>query len=113
MDTTDPIPAPADADLNKFMNVLVQVAAATSGSGDHWRLSIGKFSGRSETVYHRKHPGNALFVFVIDGVFEVDGRLLHARDGLALWDTDEAEIEALSNDALLLVVENAFNYAQP
>lgn len=109
----DMIPAPADADLNKFMNVLVQVAAAGNGSGDQWRLSIGKFSGRGETIYQRKKPENGLFFFVIEGVFEVAGRLLHARDGLALWDNEEAEIEALSHDALLLVLENPFSDAQP
>lgn len=112
-DMPDMVPAPADADLNKFMNVLLQVAAVGSGSGDQWRLSIGKFSGRGETIYQRKYPGKGLFMFVIDGLFEVEGRLLHARDGLALWDTAEAEVEARSNEALLLVVESSFNGAQP
>jgi hypothetical protein len=31
--------------------------------------------------------------------------LLHERDGLALWDADEIEVEVLSNDALLLLIE--------
>ena len=112
-DMPDMIPAPADADLNKFMNVLLQVAAVGSGSGDQWRLSIGKFSGCGETIYQRKYPGKGLFMFVIDGIFEVEGRLLHTRDGLALWDTAEAGVEARSNEALLLVVESNFSGAAP
>jgi len=32
-----------------------------------------------------KSEQNSLFVFIIQGVFEVQGRLLHARDGLGLW----------------------------
>jgi len=35
----------------------------------------------------------------------VEGRLLHARDGLTLWETEEAEMEALSNDAIVLLIE--------
>lgn len=98
-------PAVADLDLNIFMNVLVQVAAGDYSAGETWRLSIGKFSGRGETVYTRSYPSNGLFFFVIEGAFEVEGRLLHSRDGLALHELPDAEIEALSNEALLLVLE--------
>lgn len=42
---------------------------------------------------------------MLEGAFEVQGTLLHARDGLALWETDEVEMEALSNDAIILLVE--------
>lgn len=98
----------AEMDLNTFMNVLVQVLAGGQLSGENWRISLGKFSGRGETVYERRDPENGIFVFVIEGAFEVEGRLLHSRDGLALWNTDSADIEALSNDALLLILENRF-----
>jgi redox-sensitive bicupin YhaK (pirin superfamily) len=97
--------AVAELDLNTFMNVLVQVAAGDSSAGETWRLSVGKFSGRGETLYTRRHPSNGLFFFVIEGAFEVEGRLLHSRDALALRDLPDAETEALSNDALLLVLE--------
>jgi quercetin 2,3-dioxygenase len=68
-------------------------------------LSIGRFKGREETVYAMQSKKKGLFLFVIEGAFEAEGRLLHARDGLALWETGEAEIEALSNDAIILAVE--------
>jgi len=43
--------------------------------------------------------------FVIQEAFEVQGRLLHARDGLGLWDdTNLIKLEALSNDAIVLLV---------
>jgi hypothetical protein len=44
-------------------------------------------------------------IFVLNGAFEAKGCLLHERDGLALWDTNEIEMEALSNDAMMLVIE--------
>ena len=68
-------------------------------------ISIGKFDGRGETTYRVKNKDAGLFVFVLEGAFEVQGTLLHARDGLALWETDEVEMEALSNDAIILLVE--------
>ncbi|MBP6024431.1 hypothetical protein [Ferruginibacter sp.] len=32
-------------------------------------------------------------------------RLLHAKDGLAIWNTGEIDFEALSNNAILLLLE--------
>ncbi len=69
-----------------------------------FRLSLGRFMGRQEAVY-KVAPGNSLFAFVIAGAFEVEGRLLHEKDGLALWNAAEIELEALSNHALVLVLE--------
>ncbi|GAB2848889.1 pirin family protein [Hymenobacter ruber] len=70
-------------------------------------VSLGRFDGRQEAVYQLENPANSLFVFVLAGAFEVESRLLHEKDGLALWDVSEIELEALSNDALILVLELA------
>jgi redox-sensitive bicupin YhaK (pirin superfamily) len=67
-------------------------------------LSLGRFIGRREATY-QVTPGNSLFAFVIAGAFELEGRLLHEKDGLALWNLQEAELEALSNHALVLLLE--------
>ena len=53
-------------------------------------------------------PEAGLFVFVIEGAFEVQYRLLHPRDRLVLWEADTIEWEALSNDAVILVIEMPF-----
>jgi len=67
--------------------------------------SIGKFTGREEATYHLTDPRNGIFAFVLQGAFEVQYRLLHAGDGLALWQLPEIELEALSNDAIILLIE--------
>lgn len=69
-----------------------------------FQLSIGKFDGRMEGTYSLGKSEKAIFVFVIDGVFEVQNRLLHARDGLYLVDDAGIEFEALANEAILLVI---------
>jgi redox-sensitive bicupin YhaK (pirin superfamily) len=74
----------------------------------HYKFAIGKYKGRQESVYKLIHPQNGLFAFVIQGAFEVQYRLLHPRDGLALWEVSEIDLEALSNDAIILVMELPF-----
>jgi len=86
-----------------------QLLELLPGPGDALpcRASLGRFTGRAEAEYHLRRPGAGFFAFVLAGAFEIAGRLLHANDGLALWDTGTVEVEALSNDALLLVLEVA------
>lgn len=70
-----------------------------------FRLTIAKLDGRAETVYELKNKKKGIYVYVIEGAFEVQYRLLHERDGLALWDIPAIEVEALSNNAILLIAE--------
>ncbi|MCF0056829.1 pirin family protein [Dyadobacter sp. CY356] len=66
---------------------------------------IGKYTGRSEDLYQLKNSENGIFVFIIEGAFEVQNRLMEARDGLSLRNLDELQFEALSNDAIILILE--------
>jgi quercetin 2,3-dioxygenase len=68
-------------------------------------LLIGKFAARQEGKHTLLSTSYGIFAFVIEGAFEVQGRLLHARDGLALWNLAEVEFEAMSPEAVLLVIE--------
>jgi len=69
-------------------------------------LCLGHFDGRQEAVYTLKDQDTPqLFAFVISGAFEIEGRLLHEKDSLALWDIDKVELEALSENALVLTLE--------
>ncbi len=69
------------------------------------KFYMGKFDGRAEAVHKLASPENGFFVFVLEGAFEVQYRLLETRDSLALWNFEEAEIEALSNNAIILAIE--------
>lgn len=66
-------------------------------------LYIGNFQGRSEASLSVE--GSRLFVFVLEGAFEVQHRLLEHRDGMIIWNTTKIELEALSNHAKLLVLD--------
>ena len=85
-------------------NQLVEVVAPAAEPSYSFSVSIGRFAGRGEALY-RPRPGATFFAFVLSGAFELEGRLLHERDGLALWEAEEVELEALSNHAIVLVIE--------
>lgn len=70
------------------------------------QLYTGQYDGRQEDA-HAVTSGRTVFVFVLQGTFEVANRLLHEKDGLALVVEPgyTLEFEALSNGALLLLIE--------
>ncbi|WP_269234022.1 hypothetical protein [Flavobacterium flavigenum] len=68
---------------------------------------IGVYDGRKEGFYTLKNLKNGVFVFVVNGAFEVEDRLLEAKDGLSIKSTEVIEWEALSENAVLLLFEVA------
>ena len=86
-------------DINEEKNSLIDLFSKSSN------YKIGKYKGREEGCYKLSNADGGLFVFIIEGAFEVQGRLLHQRDGLALWNVNEVDFEALSNDAIILFLE--------
>ena len=66
---------------------------------------IGIYDGRKEDLYQMKNRENGLFVFVINGAFECDNRLIESRDALAIVNAQSIEFEALSENAMLLLIE--------
>ncbi|MHA3787265.1 pirin family protein [Flavobacterium hauense] len=73
---------------------------------------LGVFDARNEMTYKPVATTNGIFAFVISGTFEIQGQLIEERDGLALWDTPEIDIEAFSGNAILLLIEAPFKEFQ-
>ena len=104
--------APAAACAELFQYTFQQLESGllevTGGSAQlPFALSLGRFTGRQEALYQPRRPDSLFFAYVLAGAFEIEGRLLHAKDGLALWQVAETELEALSNNALVVVLEVA------
>jgi predicted nucleic acid-binding protein len=89
-------------DLDGRSNELIQLIRSPALP---FSVHIGRFAGREEAIYHPAGGSAKIFSFVIAGAFELQNRLLHQRDGLALWDAESVEAEALSNNAILLLLE--------
>lgn len=91
-------------DFEQQPDVLIDVTRQYTQSLP-FALHIGQFAGRREALFAARNADTRLFAFVIAGAFECQGRLLHERDGLALWNLPEADLEALSNNAVMLLLE--------
>lgn len=72
-------------------------------------ISLGKFDMRRETTYYLSGGNKACFCLVIQGSFEIEGRLLHERDALAVWDAEEIDIESLGKESILFLMEQPFS----
>jgi len=94
-----------DLTINK--NRLIPLYSTDETDYHHTRIYIGKFDGRKEETYRLKNRHKGIFIFIIEGAFEVQNRLLQRRDGLAIRNLDEMEFEALSNEAIILLIEQA------
>lgn len=84
------------ADVQRHLNELLR---------PHPVLWIGQFEGRQEGTLRPQRPEHRVLVYCVAGAFEVQDRLLESRDALTLWHSSEIEFEALSNDALLFMLE--------
>ncbi len=65
------------------------------------KLLIGKYNGREEGVLL---IDNQAFVFVINGVFECQNRLIESRSSLLLWNIKELEFEGLGRENIILII---------
>ncbi|WP_332367811.1 pirin [Spirosoma telluris] len=93
-------------DKNKLLS-LFPSTVTQANSPHQCSAYIGQYAGRAEGIYRLKRAEHGVFVFVLSGAFEVQNRLLHERDGLSLRTIQHGEIdfEALSNNAVLLLLE--------
>lgn len=69
------------------------------------RFSIGQFDGRYESEYQFKNKQNGIFTYIIQGAFEFENRLLETGDALSIKNIEAVEWEALSENAMLLLIE--------
>lgn len=68
-------------------------------------FSIGKFRGRQEVAFRTRRQGMGIFVYEITGTCEVHDRLLLPGDALSIKGVDLIELEALTQEAIVLVAE--------
>lgn len=64
---------------------------------------LGNFDKGSAAVYPLKATGNGVYVFLISGSVQVEGRVLTARDGLGVWDAPALELIFFEDTELLLM----------
>lgn len=76
-----------------------------AATGLPFNFSAVKMKGREELNYPIMEDNSQQFIYVVNGAFECQGRLLHTKDALLFANSDSIEIEALSEEALVFVLE--------
>jgi hypothetical protein len=94
-------------DLESNNSQLVPLMDSSVSSAEEL-FHIGKFRGRQEIVYEAKRQGSGFFVYEIAGTCEVHERLLLPGDALGIKNTASLELEALTPEAIVLIVEIPF-----
>lgn len=76
---------------------------------DAW-FYLGNFDKGAGAAYLMKKSGSGVYVFVLKGDVSIDGTELNERDGFGIWETDGFKLEALSQDAEVLLMEVPMNW---
>ena len=69
---------------------------------DTW-FHLGEFDVEKSLDYTIKKPGNGVYVFVIEGSFNVEGENLKKRDAIGIWETETINFTVQSESKVLLV----------
>lgn len=102
----DQITLQPDANRNKLQQIL---SPDPNDEGvwinqDAW-FYLGKFDKGVKLEYELRLPGNGIYAFVLNGDVIINGQTLNRRDGYGMCDIHKISIEAISQDAELLLME--------
>ena len=93
---------PFDLDSSNGEFIPLRVSSITSSDELFY---IGKFRGRQEVVFRTRRDDMGIFVYEITGTCEVHDRLLLPGDALSIKRVDVIELEALTQEAIVVVAE--------
>jgi redox-sensitive bicupin YhaK (pirin superfamily) len=69
---------------------------------DAW-VSLGNFDAENVSCYNIKKEGNGIYLLVIEGEIEIDGKILSKRDAIGIWEIDKINFLSKNNTEILLV----------
>ena len=69
---------------------------------DAW-FHLGEFDKETKIKHKINKKGNGVYIFLIEGNVEIDGKLLGKRDALGVWDTESFDLYANQNSRILLI----------
>ena len=89
-------------------NKLQQIVSPYPGEGGVWIYQnawfhAGKFDKGVAAEYKPRSEGNGIYTFVLHGDLEINGEVLHTRDGYGIWDTGKLSLKAASETDFLLM----------
>jgi len=70
---------------------------------DAW-FQLGNFDLGNTITYSLKNSTNGVYLFLLEGKCEANGKILERRDGLGIWDTDKIDF-SFNEDSKVLLME--------
>lgn len=91
------------------VNKLQTVVSPEKNNGSLWInqdawFSLGKIEATKALTYELHNKNHGVYAFVISGEVEINGQLLHTRDGFGVSEAEELTIQA-HKDAEVLLIE--------
>ncbi len=95
---------------NERHNTLQQILSPDAGDAGVWIhqdawFHIGEFDNGFTTEYRIRKKGNGVYAFILKGEMIIDGITLNERDGFGIWDIEKVSLQAISQDAEVLLME--------
>ncbi|WP_430424627.1 pirin family protein [Maribacter litoralis] len=92
----------------KTKNSLYQILSPNQDDSGVWIhqnawFHLANYDNGITDSYTLKNERNGVYVFVLDGQVEVNGKKLNSRDGLGLWETKEVSFKANSKVDILVM----------
>ncbi len=97
-------------DVNDRYNKLQQILSPNADDAGVWIYQdawfhMGNFDKGVTATYDVKNQGNGVYAFVLKGSFKIAGFEVNQRDGFGIWDTDQFELEATTEDSQILLMD--------
>ncbi|HEY2347533.1 MAG TPA: pirin family protein [Puia sp.] len=89
-------------------NKLTTIISGEEGTEHCWinqnaKLSLGYYEQNQKIQYTFNPVNKCIFIFLIEGLIEVDGITINIKDGLGIWDTDQISIRCLEKSEFLII----------
>lgn len=98
----------------KRQNSLVTAVSNEEGLAHCWinqnaKISIGFYDGGQTLSYSLRPLNKCVFIFVISGSLQIDGKKIGQRTSIGVWDASEIEIKTLELSRFV-VIETPINH---
>lgn len=95
-------------DVSKRKNQFQTVVSPTKEGESMWInqdafFSLADIDAGTTLNYQSKHAGNGIYLFVIEGAVEVDGKQLNKRDAISIYEFEKVDIKGIENAQILVI----------
>ena len=89
-------------------NSLYQILSPNQDDSGVWIhqnawFHLGEYESETTDSYTLKQKGNGVYIFVLEGEFELENQKLSKRDGLGIWDIDTINFKTNGNSKILVM----------